>query len=76
MKAPPLSFTKDCCTEWGSLIGGFYWFSLMDHPTVLAMPCLLSGANRHRVNHCPSCGKPCRNAVVDEARVLAARGDS
>lgn len=71
--APPLAVTPDCCSEWSSLIGGFYWFRMEDHPDVLAMPCVLAGNRRHRVNHCPSCGASCRGAVTTRDRVESAR---
>lgn len=73
-KPAPLTYTADCCAEWAALIGGFYWFSLEEYPEVLAMPCVLAGGNRHRVNYCPSCGKGCRSAVVARERVEASRG--
>ena len=74
MSTASLPVTEDCCAAWGSLIGLFGWFRLeTDAPDVLVMPCLVAQDKRWRVNHCPSCGASCRDAVVDRTRVEEAR---
>jgi len=59
--------TPDCCPAWRHLVASFGWFEFADHPGLFAMPYLDGDGIKRRVNHCPSCGAPRRDVVIERA---------
>lgn len=55
----PPEVTPPCCEVWIRLAPLFRWCVFGDWPHLRSMPSL----DRWRVNFCPSCGAPRRDAV-------------
>ena len=54
---------QNCCDVWPELAKGFVWhYDSTDLDGPMVMPCIdAGGGNLHRVDYCPSCGKPARD---------------
>lgn len=61
--------TPPCCEVWSSLVPTFDWYRFDDFPELLAMPCVQDhNGQQWRINYCPSCGAPRRDAITREWR--------